>query len=120
MTIGKAYGFFDCRATKEQIEAELPTIRELTKVPSALELKLLEGFEALEGTPKFMEKVREAKEAGLKYVIDAALPNATNKTVADEVSVILNQTYQSPLYNEGEPFNGGIIYEENGDFVFRE
>ncbi len=118
--IGKAYGFFDCKKSKTEIEAELPTIRELTQVPSALELTLMEGFDALKGSPNFMQKVDEAKTAGLRYVLDASLPDATNRATADEVAAVLNQAYQSPLYQEGEEFKGGIIYEENGEFVFRE
>lgn len=40
---GKAYGFFDCEASKEAIESELPEIRNLVQTPSQLELSLMEG-----------------------------------------------------------------------------
>jgi len=40
--VGKAYGFFDSKASKKEIEAELPTIRKLARTPSQLELSLVE------------------------------------------------------------------------------
>ena len=33
---GTAYGFFNCRASKQEIEAELPTLRSLAQTPNQL------------------------------------------------------------------------------------
>ena len=41
--VGEAYGFFDCNASKEEIESLIPTIRESAKISSKLELFLVEG-----------------------------------------------------------------------------
>lgn len=77
--IGKAYGFFDCNASKDAIEAELPTIRELVLTPSRLELSLIEGVDALKGESTLIALALEAKESGIRYVLEAAYPGATNK-----------------------------------------
>lgn len=62
----------------------------------------------------------EAKKADIKYVMEATYPNATNEQTAEELSVILNQAYQSPLYQKDEKFIGKIIYQENGKYLFWE
>ncbi|MBI2663611.1 hypothetical protein HYX15_03735 [Candidatus Woesearchaeota archaeon] len=118
--MGEAYGFFDCRATKEAIEAELPTIRRLVETPSGLELSLTEGMDNVRGDSKLVSLAREAGESGIKYMLKANYPDADNNTTADELAGILNQAYQSPLYKKGEEFKGTIVYEEKGDYIFRE
>jgi hypothetical protein len=122
MTIGKAYAFFDCNASKKEIETELPTIRELVKTPSKLELFLAEGVENLNygEDVKLKEIVNRAKNDGMKYVMEAKYAGATNKQTADEVAGILNQAYQSPLYKDKEQFSGEIVYENKGKYIFRE
>ncbi len=121
---GKAYGFFDCKASKKEIETELSTIRRLAKIPSELELSLTELADvsvfSLHGNPQLYSIVKDAKEAKMGYYMEALYPNTTNKAAADEIATILNQTYQSPLYKKGEPFKGEIVYEENGEYIFRE
>lgn len=117
--IGKAYGFFYCNASKQEIETELPAIRELVKTPSQLEL-LIGNVENLKGDSKLMTLVKEAKEGGIKYIMEAKYSGTTNKKTADELSSILNQVYQSHLYKDGEQFKGGIVYEKKGKYIFRE
>jgi len=118
--IGKAYGFFDCTASKKEIEAELPAIRELAQIPSQLELSLTEGMDNLKGDSDLMSLAQEAKKEGIKYVLEATYSGATNKETADEVAAILNQAYQTPLYKEGESFKGEIVYREGDQYIFRE
>ena len=115
--VGNAYGFFNCKASKTEIEAELPMIRDFSQTPSVLELSLTED---IKGDPILTAIARVAKKAGIKYVIEATYPSATNKATADELATILDQTYQSPLYQEGEQFRGEIVYEEHGEFAIRE
>lgn len=117
---GKAYGFFDCSATKEEIEGEIPFIRDAVKTPNQLELVLTEGMDTLMGDSVLLSIAQDAKKAGIKYVMEATYSNATNKQTADELSAILNQAYQSPLYQKGEKFRGEIVYQENGEYLFRE
>jgi hypothetical protein len=118
--IGKAYGFFDCNASKEEIEREIPTIRELVKTPSQLELSLVEGIANLKGNKKFMTIVKEAEKSRIRYVIEATYPNATNIQTADEVAGVLNQAYNTNLYKAGKEFFGKIIYKDRGRYIFRE
>lgn len=118
--MGKAYGFFNCSAPRRKIEAELPSLRDVAQPPSKLELSLIEGMENLKGDKKLMSLAKKSKEAGIRYVLEATHPSATNKQVAKEVATILNQAYQSPLYQDGEPFQGEIVYEENGKYTFME
>lgn len=120
MKIGRAYGFFDCKASKREIEAELPTICNVVKTPSKLELSLIEGVENLKGDNGLISIARDAKDAGIKYVLEGKCANVNNKETADEVASILNQAHQTPLYQNGELFNGAIVYKKNGKYVFRE
>ena len=50
-------------------------------------------------------------------MLQATYRGGTNKDTADEVASILNQAYQSPLYQAKEPFRGVVVYEEKGDFL---
>jgi hypothetical protein len=118
--IGQAYGFFYCRESKDAIETELPTIREVTNVPSRLELSLIEGVEKLRGDSRLMEIAQQEKSEGMRYILEAKCSDITNKGAADEIATILNQAYQSPLYNKGEPFRGEVIFEQNGEYFVRD
>ena len=120
MEVGKAYAFFNCKASKEKIEAELPTIRKFVKTPSQLELSLIEGVRNLKGEFDLVELAKEAEAAGIKYVMEATYPTSNNEQTAGELSAILNQAYQSPLYSKGETFEGNIIYKDKGKYIFLE
>jgi len=115
---GKAYGFFYCGASRQEIEAELPTICELAQVPSRLELSLIENTDTVMSDEKLMALASEAKQGGLNYILQANYPNGTNRGAANEVAAILNQAYQSSLYEKNAPFIGEVIYEKNGNYVF--
>jgi len=117
---GKAYGFFYCTASKEQIEVELPAIRDFAQTSSQLELTLTEGVHNLRGEANLLTLAREAQEEGMKYVLEAKYKGATNQATANEVADILNQVYQSTLYQPGEALRGAVVYEQNGEYVFRE
>ena len=118
--IGEAYGFFYCDASKQEIETELPKIRELVRTPYQLELSLIEGMDNIKGDEKLTALAQEAKQYGINYILKATYPNKTNKDTAAEVAPILNQLYQSPLYETNAPFKGAIVHEENGEYVFRD
>ena len=89
----------------------MPRIRELAKTPGQLEITLTEDGASLlkEGDEKLSELLRNAKEAGRQYVMDATFPEATNEETAEELKTILIQAYQSPLYKNDEPFYGDIL-----------
>jgi hypothetical protein len=121
MALGRAYAFFDCRASLSDIKAELPIIRKLAQTPSDLELHVIEGTENVEGSDGLREIAQQAAEAGNRYVIQACHPSTSNREVAREVADALNTAYTSDLYEAGEDFSGADVYEtEDGDFEFVE
>jgi hypothetical protein len=85
-----------------------------------LELSLIEGMDKVEGDEGLTNLAQEAKKKGINYALHATNPNGTNKDTADEVASILNQAYQSSLYEVNAPFKGEVIYKEKGDYVFRD
>jgi len=72
-----------------------------------------------EGDEKLIAIAQEAKQNSINYALQATHPSGTNKDTADEVASILNQAYQSPLYEANAEFFGKIFYEEKGDYVLR-
>ncbi|MEI7719204.1 MAG: hypothetical protein WCI72_05030 [archaeon] len=123
---GEAYAFFDCSASSEQIAEEIPYIRELVNTPKRLELYFSRSLVIPMVSQHTLDSellgiASDAKEASLKYVIAArATPNMSNRQVADELAAVVNQAYQSPLYQDGEGFRGGIFYKENDHYVSRD
>ncbi len=117
--MGKAYGFFRCNTGREAIEIELKSIRQVAKIPSELELHLVEGLRNFQFEyPDLLEIVEKFKDTNINYVLEASLPIAfSNKKAAFELSDILNQAYQSPLYKEGEKFFGEVLYKDEGQYL---
>ena len=121
--VGEAYAFFYCEASKDEIKMTLPGIRELTQTPSELELYLYKGNEIAEKTEHDSELVKmanQAKESGTNILMHGYYPTKTNKETADELATVLNQVYQSPLYESEEEIIGGIIYKQDEQYVFRD
>ena len=117
---GIAYGFFYCRQPKGAIEAELPDMRGNARTPSGLVLKLTEGVENIRGDSGLMAKARDAREDGCNYALEGIFPGGTNRETAEELVKILMSAHQSDLYKPGEPFRGGVIFLENGQYEFME
>ncbi len=120
--IGRAYGFFNCNAEKEKVENEFSTVRELVRTPREMELYFSEDMDSLknENDIDLTPIIEKAKEAGMRYVLKAEYPRATNRKTADNLAAILNQLYNTPLYSEGENFNGEIVYKKGCAYVFRD
>lgn len=117
-THGEAYAFFNCRASKPKIEREIGDIRQVINTPNQLELSLTEGINPESFNDAELRGIaQDAKDAGIRYSMKARYRGASNKQTADEVSSVLNQAYQSPLYRDKEEFRGGIFYEENGRYA---
>jgi len=114
--IGTAYAFFDCNAPLQKIQEEISTIRNLVGTPGDLEIQLGEAV-SFQGGSQISALAKEANDAGIKYAIQAALPNATNEQTADEVVGILYQAYHSQLYQKGEQFRGEVFYKEGGEYI---
>lgn len=119
--MGEAYGFFNCNAPKEKIETELPITRRVIGTPSDLELLLVDGIDNLTCSTSLHPIAQEAADNGLRYVLRARHPTATNEVTANYLVGILNQAYQSSLYHEGEDFEGGVVYRDSdGKYIFKE
>ncbi len=123
--LGKAYGFFYSYASKEQIEALLPTARRVAKTPESLELTLIEGTNPDNiRDSKLMELAGLAKDQGNNYTMIGNLPNATNESTAKELGILQNTLYQSPLqrkFHKGDgKFYGGIVYKKGKRYEFLE
>ena len=120
---GKAYAFFSCNAPLAQILLELPKIREVAKIPGKLELSLFEGtqpFNRMHREIELRHLANQAAEAGLQYILEAKCPGKSNSETADHVADVLNQAYQSPLYQNGEQFFGDILYRKRSKYISRQ
>lgn len=115
----KAYGFFNCEAQKKEIEAELPKIHELVRSPSELELSLFESLN-LRGDEDIMTIARRLYRDGMRYVLEATYLPQTNQKAADELGAIMGQIRQSTLNPSREKLIVDIVYQEKGEYVFKE
>jgi hypothetical protein len=116
MKRGEAYGFIDCKASKEQITAELPTIRRLARTPSDLEISL--DSVKTPQDPDLRPIANQAKSAGMRYALRVVHPNADNSSAKDELTSVLNTAYQSPLYSKKEQFRGEVAYKTKAGYAF--
>ena len=114
---GKAYGFFDCEATKGEIKGWIPQVREASKTPKQLELILTKDIDLLEVDSDLLQI---SQKLDSKYVMEANYQGGTNEETAKELGAILNNLFQSPAYKPGEKFSGEIVYKENKNYIFRE
>lgn len=148
ITLGKAYGFFDCSASREAIQEKLPVIQRCIQAPSQLELSLSEMKEIKKArdldVAKFIAYVdvanfianrniyatfpsqyaAEKKAAkpiamtSLQYMLEATYIGATNEETANWVGDVINGIYM--MYGNNMPFNVAIIAEIDGEFLFKE
>lgn len=119
-TPGKAYGFFDCRSSKDEIEESMPKIRKYAQTPLKVGLSLTDDLGRITGDSDLMAIAEDARNEGMRYALEATYRGATNREVADEVEGFLNQTYQTQLFDKGEPFRGDVIFQLEGKYVFRD
>ncbi len=111
--------FLQTRASKQDILAQLPHIRHMTQTPNQLELTLTEGVDHLpvQGDSALRALVGQAKHAGMNYVLQARYRGATGKETAGKLAAVVNQAYQSPLYQKDEPFRGELAFPAGKGYV---
>ena len=114
MGIGKAYGFFNCRLSKEELERELASSRHIARTPSAIYLM---DTATVKREPEIMEFVRMSNELGMKYTIEATYENATNRKTAQELGDVLNVLFYS--IGEGQELLE-IIFEDGGRYIMKD
>ena len=123
--MGTAYGFFNCRADSPWvIERILVDLKQERTIARNLELSVIDGVEHLRGDQALMDIARnEAKPAGIRYVMEARLPGATNERTAIELSDVFTELYHFPeIYQQGDRFCRLLVYqdEETGEYLSRE
>lgn len=119
---GKAYAFFNSKCPKDKLPLVIEDVRDMYRTPKALELSITEGFEKLEKTKEGKELrplIQQAKEAGMRYVLEARYKGATNQRTADEVKSILEGVYNSSRKPD-KTFGSRVFYEDMGRYVFRD
>ena len=118
--VGRAYGFFTCSASKEDIEAVLPEARSDSKIPEGLELSLIEGVDNLKGDSDLGQVIKEAKKDSMKYVMTATYPHATNEETSGELQALLINTSNSLFCDTEEHIRGKVVYKNpSGKYIFR-
>jgi hypothetical protein len=66
-----------------------------------------------------MALAQDAKKSGINYVLEAKYEGATNEQAAFELNAIYNLLWASNLYEDGKAPNADIVYEQNGEYLFR-
>ncbi len=114
---GTAYAFFKSRSDPGAFKKEMPAIRELSRIPPKVELSLFSDLKKITGNDEIVAISNEAIHAGMNYSLRATYPGKNGKETATELSIFMNQTYRSSLYQDGEEFSGAIVYERSGHFA---
>ncbi|MBT4136254.1 hypothetical protein HOD75_02160 [archaeon] len=135
--IGKAYAFFDSDASYEELERDMPEIRDYAQTSEGLQLLLHRGSSRLQVSDRPDTLTKEPKDyrvlssrlsggvarerkslERMDYVLEASCEGMSNERVAGELGDVLNTIYR--MYDEDSgQFNGAVVYEDNGEFVFR-
>lgn len=135
----KAYAFFDCDASSEQIKKSMPDIRRGARTPKGLQLLLHEGISGLQLDEKLAkqiqfpddyrvmssERLKQGYEeerrplASLKYVLVANYREASNEDTANELGDVMNVIYHKFNRDQGL-FRGAVVYEKEGEYRLRE
>ena len=115
--VGKAYALFRCEVPLEEIREILPYAHDAVEAPKDLELKLYElnSLDVNKLDEGLGQYVNMAKDAGINYGLIAELPGASNEETAREVSDVLNQMYQSNLFDGCGDFRGELAYKADAD-----
>lgn len=132
---GRAYAFFDCDASKEEIEGEIPGIRGYVKTSKRLEMVLHEGISGLQFDERLSEQLQHPDDyrvmlsarkrqpyepeerplASLKYVLVASGQGISNERVASELGDVMSGIHYT-LDKDPSLFRGAVIYEKEGEY----
>lgn len=110
-TIGVAYAFFACNAKPAEVRNELGYIRHMVKTPGEVETILAHRPARDETDARIGMIHAEAKLNALDYMLTVRFPGQSNRNACEEARAILNQAYQSPLYDENDPFRGMLVFK---------
>ncbi len=137
---GKAYAFFDCDASKAEIEQALPEIRQDDRTPRGLQMKLHEGISELQLDGALAKQIQYSDDyrvmseermgqgyesearplASLRYALVATCSKTTNERTAKELGDLMNYVHLNLDKDQGL-FRGAIVYlNDNREWVLNE
>ena len=120
---GTAYAFFDCRADTKEISL---TIEDVTKTSpkGTLDTLVLDVRDIRDDATQALVEpgsdahFQSAWDGGLPYVVKATSQERPSVEIAKDLGMLLNQLYNSPLYENDEEFRGEIAYDVgNGTYA---
>jgi len=118
--MGKAYGFFQCDASLEEIAAVLPEVREYSETPLPVEFFFMHAGDALLPAPDMMDLLEEGRTHGQNYAVEAFYPGKKHEEAADELKLMLQGLYRSGLYPECQDFFGDIVFKKGRDWEYKD
>jgi len=132
MKTGAAYAIFGCKASKKEIEAQLPRLRSDSRLPINMQISLEDLTEMdispdtdLKAAIKREDVISDARSETKRlssnarlYGMHAKLDNQTGEETARLLSGLLNLAYSSTnLYERKEPYYGSITFQhEDGTY----
>ena len=116
--LGRAYAFFDSKASKNDIENALPSIRQALYLAPLIDLSFTETSD-VKGGRKLNEVAKNAESKGLRYTFEVVCPGAANDAAAEQMVTILCEAYRQALFKKDERFIGNVVYKEGRGYSFR-
>ena len=136
---GKAYAFFDCDASVQEIERSMPQIRDEARTPKGLQMLLHEGISGLKLDKTLSKQIqypddyrvmsserlkqgceKERKPlSDMRYSLVANYEGASNEDVANELGDVMNMIHRRFNRDQGM-FRGAVVYKKNGEYQLRE
>ena len=135
--IGRAYAFFDCDASKRELDKSL---RNYKKIPAGLELQLYEGTSGMQFDEKLLEHLDDPDDfrimsherfeqeknteegralRSLKYLLIANYRNASNEDAAVELEYLTYLIHGQYDYDKSL-YRRGIVYQEkDGEYQLK-
>ena len=138
-TYVRAYAFFDCDASKQELEKSGSHIRNEAKTPKGLQLLLNEGISGLQLDKTLAEQIQYPDDyrvmsnerikqgyekerrplASMKYVLVATYMGASNDDAANELGDVINVIHK--MFNKDQGiFRGSVVYEKEGAYQLRD
>jgi hypothetical protein len=116
--VGKAYLFFECSYSKEEVINEINNIISSSDIPNKLELSLIDGLDKINNQSLLYQILKDAKDKAMNYIFEGTYPNLTNKDTANELRIILNLLLISRINSDDNTIKSEIVYQDSGKYVF--
>ena len=137
--VGSAYAFFDCDASRQEINIYIPDIRHIARTPKGLQMLLHEGISGLQLDKRLAEQIQYPDDyrvmsserikqryeeerkplSSMKYSLVANYKGASNEDVANELGDVMNLIHRRCNRDQGM-FRGAVVYEKDGEYRLRE